>query len=82
MRLVFAEVEKVGPGARVFDVALQGGTVLESFDIAQRAGGRNRSAIREFSRIGIDRTLTINLTPKSGDTAETLLCGIEVLSER
>ena len=49
--LRFAEVTLSRPGARIFDVALNGQTVLKDFDIFASAGGKN---------IAIDRVFEVN----------------------
>ncbi len=48
LRLVFGEPADIGPGARTFDVMLQGKTVLEKFDIAKAAGKAKKCIFREF----------------------------------
>ena len=39
------------PGQRVFDVAVQGTTVLKGLDIVREAGGRNRALVKEFTDV-------------------------------
>ncbi len=39
VRLHFAELEDVAPGERVFDVLVQGKTVVENLDVVKEAGG-------------------------------------------
>ncbi|MDD8026249.1 MAG: malectin domain-containing carbohydrate-binding protein [Acidobacteriota bacterium] len=46
--LRFAEVTLSGPGKRVFDVAVNGRTVLKDFDIAAAAGGVRKAIDRVF----------------------------------
>lgn len=48
VRLHFAELNKPAPGGRVFDVRLEGATVLNRFDIVVAAGGAGRAVSREF----------------------------------
>ena len=82
VRLVFAEVEDIRPGQRLFDVSLQGEPALRDFDILKTAGGMNRSVIKEFAGIEIQNQLVIDLTPQTADNSyDTVLCGIEVLAE-
>ena len=45
--LYFAEPENKQPGERVFDVSLQGKTVLEDLDIVKEAGGQWKSLVKE-----------------------------------
>jgi beta-galactosidase len=46
--LRFAEVTLSGPGRRIFDVAVNGRTVLQDFDIAAAAGGIRKACDRTF----------------------------------
>jgi outer membrane protein assembly factor BamB len=50
VRLMFAEPEDLPPGHRVFDVRLQGKTVLQRLDVTAAAGGSRRALVREFRR--------------------------------
>jgi hypothetical protein len=90
--LYFAEIEECEPGQRVFNVSLQGRTVLENFDIAREAGGANRTVVREFKGINVKDDLKVALcvagilpAPEGGTRstrqAEPLLCGIEIIAE-
>ena len=56
--LKFAEVFFNDSGRRVFDVDLEGQTVLDDFDIVESAGGKN---------IALDRTFNVNVTDGSID---------------
>ena len=76
VRLHFAELQDLGPGQRVFDVAVQGKTVLTDFDIVRAAGGPRRAIVRQFENVRAGRDLTVTLVPKVGDT---LLCGVEAI---
>ena len=78
VRLFFAEPEPLSEGDRVFDVLLQGKTVLENFDIVREAGGAQRIVVREFDGIASEGRLQINLKPRSG---KPLLCGIELIAQ-
>ena len=82
VRLLFAEPIHDQPGRRVFDVKIQGRTVLESFDIAAEAGGRNVAVVKEVTGLDIRRSLRIDLVPKGGRSGiehEPVLNGIEVI---
>ena len=82
VRLYFAELRAAAPGQRLFDVALQGQTVLKGFDICEAAGGANRSIVREFTGVAVRDSLAIELTPSSGAAIRLpLLCGIEAVLE-
>ena len=78
VRLHFAEPEHTQPGRRVFDVALQGRSVLEAFDIVRAAGGPRRAVVREFKGVKATEELEIALTSRTG---RPLLCGLEILAE-
>jgi hypothetical protein len=64
VRLGFTDPDNDRPGARVFDVKLQGKTVLEALDIAAEAGGRDKATVREFPGIEVAGKLVIELVPK------------------
>ena len=46
--LYFTELNKTGAGQRVFDVTMNGATILNRFDIWQAAGGANKAISRSF----------------------------------
>ena len=46
--LKFAEISRTGPGQRVFNVALNGATVLSNFDIFARSGAANTAIDMTF----------------------------------
>ena len=73
VRLFFAEPGNAKPGNRVFDVAVQGKTVLENFDITRETAPAT-GLVKEISGVRVGETLTVELKPKTG---RTLLCGIE-----
>ena len=61
VELGFAAPEGDRAGQRVFDIKLQGKTVLKSFDIAKEAGGTNRALWKQFDDVAADKTLTLEL---------------------
>jgi len=82
VNLVFAELEDVNNGQRVFDVLLQGKKVLENFDIVKEAGGRNKTVIKEFKNIAVKDALKIELKKTAGKNQKPpILCGIEMIAE-
>ncbi len=84
VRLHFAEPENLRAGARVFDVRLQGKTVIDSLDIFKEAGGRNRALVREFKGVAAGDAVTVELISKSKDPGPSglpLLNALEVLAE-
>lgn len=77
VRLHFREPEGLPPGERVFNVTLQGKTVLENFDLSREGG----AAVREFHGILIGPALRIGLKAAPGSKAPPVLCGVEFLAE-
>ena len=79
VRLHFAEPRSgTATGQRVFDVSLQGRTVLENFDIAEAAGGPRRAVVRQFRSVGLSDELVLGLEPRAGTP---VLCGVELTEE-
>jgi len=84
VRLHFAEIDGAAIGQRVFDVAIQGRTVLEDFDVAQQAGGQNVALVKELTGVTAGAQMTIELTPKAiNDNALALpaICALEIVEE-
>ncbi|MBY0523921.1 MAG: PQQ-binding-like beta-propeller repeat protein [Gemmataceae bacterium] len=85
VRLTFADPDNDKAGQRLFDVKVQGQTVLSNFDIVKEAGARHRGIVREFKGIAIKDRLEVRFLP--AESAEPsaanvpLLCGIEVVRE-
>lgn len=84
VRLAFAELEHDAPGERVFDIKIQDDVVAKAFDVVERAGGKNRAFIAEFTGIEIDEELKIDFDAGSSrpDAGRLpVLQGIEVERE-
>ncbi len=88
VRLHFAEPEDIGPGERVFSVALQARTVLRDLDIVRETGRPRRALVKEFKDVRIGARLKIFLTPSSKPATSSVesgkspvLSGIEVVGE-
>jgi hypothetical protein len=82
VRLHFAEVDRVQPGQRVFDVALQDRQVLEGFDVVREASGPNRAVVKQFNGIEVTDKLKVSLAPSGGEQClPPVLCGIELVAE-
>jgi hypothetical protein len=82
VRLYFAALESDKAGQRVFDVKLQGQTVLKSFDIVTSTGGTNKAHVAEFTNIPVTDNLVIEVTPanaEADDDHQPLISGIEIL---
>ncbi|MBP7050965.1 MAG: PQQ-binding-like beta-propeller repeat protein [Phycisphaerae bacterium] len=82
VRLGFRAVEGDRPGQRLFDIRLQGQTVLEAFDIAQSAGGAGKAVIRDFTDIAVDDKLVLELVPRTqtpGESEAPLINFVEIV---
>ncbi len=66
VNLHFSEPELTA-GERVFDVAIQGKPVLESFDIAAVAGGRRIAVVRHFEPVEANDSLRLEFAPRKGE---------------
>ncbi len=81
VRLHFAEPDNAAPGRRVFDVKLQGRTVLSNFDIAKAAKSANNAVTKEFRGIPVVEALFVDFVPKSAGNARDqvpVVSGIEL----
>lgn len=64
VRLFLAETyEKLHGGDRVFDIAIQGKTVLFNYDIYKETGGLNKAVVKEFIVPVDGDTLLIEFSP-------------------
>lgn len=77
VRLHFAEIFFTTPGSRVFNVALNGNTVLSNFDILATAGSANQALVEEFSAVA-DGSGNITVTFTSV-VDNAMINGMEVL---
>ncbi len=79
VRLHFAEPTFTGAGQRVFNVAINGASVLANFDVFAAAGGENIALVEQFNTTASSSgTVTISFSQGSADNPE--VAGIEVLS--
>lgn len=86
VRMHFCDPDNAASGARVFDVVLQGKTVLENFDIVAEAGGPNRRIVRQFvADVKKGEPLEIRFVADSAAAADPqnapLLNGVELSVE-
>ena len=80
VRLYFAALENDKAGQRVFDVELQGKTVLKSFDPFVAAGSAQKGHLVEFEKVAVTDNLVLNLvTPATELDKAPILSGFEVL---
>ena len=85
VRLHFAELGESAVGQRVFDVKLQGATVLSGFDVRREAGGYRRALAKEFTGVVAAKRLVLEFIPRSagaGWTTAPILNGLEISAER
>jgi len=80
VKLHFAEPESsVKPGERLFDIKLQGRTVVEKFDIAAAAGGAGLAIERDLGEIAVTDNLVLELVSRTDSPSRhPLVCGLEV----
>jgi outer membrane protein assembly factor BamB len=83
VRLYFAELENKKANERIFDVKLQGETVIGDFDVVKEAGASHKAIVREFKNIQVSDNLEIELVPKGKNPSSMdevpILCGVEVI---
>jgi outer membrane protein assembly factor BamB len=81
LRLHFADIsEQAAAGQRVFDLKVQGETVLEGFDVAAAAGGRAKAVVHEIPNVQVKDKLLLELLPQT-DGQSPILSAIEVMRE-
>jgi len=85
VRLHFSDPDNDAPGRRVFNVRLQGKTVLKNLDIVKETGGRDRALVKEFKGIAVTDRLAIDLiSPPSSNRHSSvsslpIIAGIECI---
>ncbi|MBT3378670.1 MAG: PQQ-binding-like beta-propeller repeat protein [Lentisphaerae bacterium] len=85
VRLHFAETAHSEIGKRVFDVAIQGETVLRALDVLGAAGGRNIAIVKTFPGIHATDGITFDFeptTPSDAPGAQPVICAVEVIEEQ
>ena len=78
--LYFSEPDSLNPGERVFDVSLQGRTVVRELDLA-KSTGTNRGIVKRFAGIRIADALDIVLKKSPSSTHQPILSGVELIAE-
>ncbi|MHC4503206.1 MAG: outer membrane protein assembly factor BamB family protein [Planctomycetota bacterium] len=78
MVLHFAEIEGAGPGRRVFDVSLDGKTLVSSLDVVKEAGGRNVALVKDLGEVRLARKTTLRLVPRE-DSARPVISALEIV---
>jgi hypothetical protein len=79
VRLHFAEIFWSSSGQRVFNVAINGATVLSNFDIVAAAGAAFKAVVREFS-VQADPGGRITIAYSQGPADQPKSSGIEILA--
>ena len=79
VRLHFAEPSAGAAGQHLFNVALEGQTVLADFDVYAAAGGKNRATVQTFENVEVRGGLQIQ---GAGTLGLAQFNGIEVASAR
>ena len=77
----FAEPDIVQPGERVFDVLLQGESVLQRFDNVQATGKPRRAIVKEFAGVRVTGELMVDLRTTVASVRPPILCAIEAVRE-
>ena len=84
VRLGFMAKSDDRPGQRVFDIKLQGVSILKNFDIVKEAGTIEKPVIKEFNNIKVSNVLTLELAPSketSSMNQAPIINFIEVIRE-
>jgi len=84
VRLGFSALPTDKPGQRVFDVRLNGKTVLKDFDIVRAAGKPHRAVWKEFT-VTLEGSLVLDLVakiPKPAPENMPLINAMEILREQ
>ena len=81
VRLHFAELDAVKPGERVFDVTIQGKTLIEGLDVVSQAGGVRRALTRQIKGIRASDTISIGLVRSANSKYAAILSAIELAED-
>jgi hypothetical protein len=80
VRLYFSALENDKAGQRVFDVQLQGKTVLKSFDPFVAAGVAEKAHVVEFEKVAVSDLLNLDFITTATDPDHApVISGIEVV---
>jgi glucan endo-1,3-alpha-glucosidase len=79
VRLHFAELSFTGAGQRVFNVALNGTSVLSNFDVFAAVGAQNKAVVKEFP-ISASSTGVLTIAFSRGPVDNPEIAGIEIYS--
>lgn len=76
--LHFVEPTATAPRKRVFDVDIEGQTVLINLDIFEETGGRHRTLVKRFEHVRPGAELEIAMRPSVG---HPVIAGVEIIAE-
>jgi hypothetical protein len=76
--LIFVEPDPRQAGKRSFDIALQGKEVKQSIDIAEAAGGAQKTLVLPVGKVKLTDQLVIGFTPQQG---QPLICGVQLVAD-
>ncbi len=80
VRLHFVELSFTQAGSRLFNVAINGTSVLSNFDIFATSGGQNRALVKEFNATAnASGQIVVSFTAGSADNPS--IAGIEVWTQ-
>jgi outer membrane protein assembly factor BamB len=81
VRLYFAEPDDAAYGQRVFDVVINGQTVLSDFDVAAAAEVSRRGIVREFRGVKANGSLRVEFEKSHRAELGAVLSGLEIIAE-
>jgi hypothetical protein len=77
--LYFCELDEPS-SSRVFDIGLQGKTVLQNFNVAEAAGGTRKAVAKPFTLQNTD-TIELELTPSGPSDPPPTISGMAITAE-
>jgi hypothetical protein len=84
VRLGFMALPGDRKGERVFDIRIQGKSVLRNLDIVRAARGQNKAVVKEFSGVAVKDKLTVEFAPRALNPTMTqtpIINSIEIIRE-
>ena len=82
IRFHFAELDKnTTPGKRIFNIKVNGKTVISDLDVSQETGGVFRALVKEVNGIRADKNNKIIITMAKGKKGTPQICGFEILRQ-
>jgi len=82
IRLYFVELQSRASGERIFNVEVQGKSVLKNFDIVKETGGVERDIVKTIEGVRVKDKLVIGFQPSElAPDSQAILSGIEIISD-